>query len=141
MATTCLIGEMPYNQAGSWRRLHEQEMPSIDSNLSRQASGCLLDRVMVQEATQHLVALHLKREGWLGGIIKAKWNDIAQPLVRPVAVMVGLNFAQSPVQVRLPQQNQLVEGLTDFSHVTLGIRIAERSVRWGLEHPQLCAAQ
>ena len=73
MATTCLIGEMPYNQAGAHGgAFSEQEMPSIDSNLPRQASGCLLDRVMVQEATQLLVALHLKREGWLGGIIKAK---------------------------------------------------------------------
>jgi len=55
---------------------------------------------MVQEATQHLVALYLKRGGWLGGIIKAKWNDIAQPFVRPVAVMVGLNFAQSSTVAR-----------------------------------------
>jgi hypothetical protein len=29
--------------------------------------------------------------------------------------VVGLNFCQSPVQVCLSQQNQLVQGLTDFS--------------------------
>jgi len=45
---------------------------------------------MVQEA-QHLPALYLTRRGRFGRVIKIQRNDVAQPLMRTLRVVMRLN--------------------------------------------------
>ena len=55
------------------------------------ASGRLLEIIVIQEATQGLLAAYLGRSRWLGWVGKAHRDEVAQSLMRPALVMRALN--------------------------------------------------
>ena len=85
---------------------------------------------MIQQAAQDLVAFYFGRRCRRDGVIEAQRDEIADSLMWPNSVMMFLDRAQAPAQVRLAQQDQTVEGLTNFAYVSFRVGVAERRM-WG----------
>ena len=67
------------------------KLMAIDHGLIVQRVRPLAGLSNGSEAAQPFVALYLKRRGWLGGIIKLQRNDVAQPLMWALRVVMVLN--------------------------------------------------
>ena len=66
------------------------------NGFSSKPSGGFFERVMIQEAAQVLLALHLGRERRLGRVIKAQRNDIGNTLMRTTGIVMCLDREQRP---------------------------------------------
>ena len=84
---------------------------------------------MIQQAAEDLVAFYFGRKCRLAGVIKAQRDEIADSLMWSSCVMMFFDRAQAPAQVRLAQQYQTVEGLTNFAYVSFRVGVAERRMR------------
>ena len=56
---------------------------------------------MIQEAALCRLALDLRRKRWLGRVVKAQRNDIADSLVRAPGVVMALDRCERAAQVGL----------------------------------------
>ena len=96
---------------------------------------------MIQQTAEDLVAFYLGRRCRLDGVIEAQRDVIADSLMWPSCVMMFFDREQAPAQVRLAQQYQIVEGLTNFAYVSFRVGVAERRMRGRLADAQGVAFQ
>ena len=82
------------------------------------ASSSFLNGVMIQEATQALLALDMPGERWSLRIVKAYRNNIADSLMRALGVLMVLDCFERAAQVGLTQQDQIIERFAAFSHMS-----------------------
>ena len=102
---------------------------STKASHGKTSSGSL-DGIVIQEPAQRLLALHVGRQGGLGGVIEIQRQDVADTLMWSAGVMVFLDAAQGVTQMGLAQENQLVEGLPDLARLPLSVRITKGRM-WG----------
>ena len=56
---------------------------------------------MIQKPAQHLLALHLGRQGGLGGVIEVQRNDVTDTLMWSAGVMVFSDVGHGVAQMGL----------------------------------------
>ena len=79
---------------------------------------------MIQKASQRLMALYLGWQCGLDRVIKGQRDDVAEALVRATSIVVFLDLAHGVTKVGVTQENQLLQGLADFTNVPFSVRIA-----------------
>ena len=90
--------------------------------------------VMIQQATQNGLALNLVWSCRFFGIAKAQGNQVVEPLVGTMVVMVMLDSFQHMAKMTFAQKNHVIQGLPDFPDMSFCEGVALGSPGRGFDH-------